>query len=87
MYLTVPSAQVYNWAAWMAGETARPSRYSNLSNPKSLILGPSWGTLSDIESALVNLQYGDTDQAGKHALKLLPMQMYKQVAEQVLFND
>ena len=87
MYLTVPSAQVYNWAAWMAGETERPSRYSNLSNPKSLILGPSWGTLSDIESALVNLQYGDTDQAGKHALKLLPMQMYKQVAEQVLFND
>ena len=87
MYLSAPSAQVYNWAAWAAGSKSRPSRYSQNSNQLAMFLGPSGGTLSDIVKTMTNLKYGDTDAAGKHAQKLLPFHLYQQVGEQLLNLD
>ena len=86
MYLTVPSASVYNWGAWAAGSKKRASRYSQLSNQMALIGGPSGGTLADIFSTVQATAYGDMDAAGKHALKLAPFQMWKQVGQRFTDN-
>lgn len=50
----------------------------------TLLLGPSGGTIKDILTTGQNLAYGDTDAAGKHALKLLPFQMWKQIGQQLI---
>ena len=84
MYLTVPSAAVYNWGAWAAGSKKRASRYAQTSDQMTLLLGPSGGTIKDILTTGQNLAYGDTDAAGKHALKLLPFQMWKQIGQQLI---
>lgn len=84
MYTTVPSAAVYNWGAWAAGSKERPSRYSQNSNQLSFLFGPTGGTMADIMGAGTNAMYGDTDAAGKHALKLAPWQSFQQIFKHII---
>lgn len=52
----------------------------------ALIGGPSGGTLADIFSGIQATAYGDMDAAGKHALKLAPFQIWKQVGQRFTDN-
>ena len=84
MFMSVPASSIYNVAASAFGWKERPSRYSQQTSQMALVFGPSGNTLTDIFGVGQNIVYGDADAAGKHALKLAPYQILKQVSQRVM---
>ncbi len=85
-YMSPYVSGVYNAAASAFGWKETPSRYARLSQPLSVFLGPTGGTLTDIYGTGTNLMYGDGSAAGQHAMKLLPFQALLQLGNQLTDN-
>ena len=86
MYLTVPSSMAFNMANVAFGLKEAPSRFANR-NQWTLFLGPSFATAEDISGSIFNLAHGDAEQAGKHAMKLVPFQILKNVGDRIIGED
>ena len=86
MYLSTPSAGVYNMAAYWTGSKSRPSRYSQTSSRFATMGGPAGGLINDIWDTVDAARYGDGKKAGQKAMKLLPFQIYLRSAQQIHNN-
>ena len=83
MFMSVPAASIYNVAGAAIGFKERPSRYSQQTSQLALLFGPTGNTMADMLGIGQNAVYGDFDDAGKHAMKLLPYQIFKQVGQRI----
>lgn len=86
MYMSTPSAGVYNMAAYWVGSKSRPSRYSQTSSRLATMGGPAGGLANDILDTFDSARYGQGAAAGEKAMKLLPFQNYLRIAQQIHNN-